>query len=296
MSLDDTVAFVAVARTGGFTRAGRSLGVPKATLSRRVQRLEERLGVRLLQRTTRTLSLTEAGRAFFDRCLHAVEELEDAERAAADVSAAPRGVLKVSAPFDFGRDYLVGWLAEFRERYPEVELTLELTQRRVDLIAEGFDIALRAGVLSGGPNLIAKKLAQSDLVLCASPRYLDRRGAPNTLSDLARHDCVEFGPGPKFLLTGPKGPVELDLRPWLTVNEFGTIRQAVLAGAGIGLLLEPFVVDDVAAGRLRRVLAEYRVAGGALFAVYPSSHHLTPKVRVFIDFLAAHLPHGSFRS
>jgi DNA-binding transcriptional LysR family regulator len=285
MSFDDTLAFVSVARAGGFTRAGRALRVPKATLSRRVQRLEERLGLRLLQRTTRKLGLTEAGRAYYERCLHAVEQIEDAERVAANVSAAPRGTLRVSASLDFGRDYLAGWLADFRQRYPEVHLSLELTQRRVDLVAEGFDVALRAGARLEDANLVARKLFDSALVLCASPRYLRKRGTPKTLSDLGSHDGVMFGPGPKFRLTGPSGPVELELPAWLVVNEFGFLRQVVLDGLGIGLLLEPTVERDLEARRLRRVLPEYRLDGGALFAVYPSAHHLTPKVRVFIDFL-----------
>jgi len=286
MSFDDTLAFVAVVRAQSFTRAGKTLGVPKATLSRRVSRLEERLATRLLHRTTRKLALTEVGRAYYARCLRAIEEIEDAERVVADVAAEPRGLLRVSSTFDFARDRLAPWLPEFRLRYPDVKLSLELTQRRVDLIAEGIDVALRGAARLDESNLIARKLGESSLLLAASPAYLKRRGAPQTMLELKQHDCVMFGPGPGFRLKGPEGPVELDMPSWLLTNEFGVLRQAVLDGLGIGLLLEDGIREDLEQERLVPVLPGYRLDGGGLYAVYPSAHHLSPKVRVFIDFLA----------
>lgn len=282
MDLNETLAFVCVARSGSFTAAARTLGLPKATISRRVARLEARLKARLLQRSTRRTSLTEAGRVYFERSLHAITELENAERLLADVTDTPSGTLRVTTSFDFGRDNLAAWLPAFHERYPEVRLELELTQRRVDLISENIDVAIRGGFLRDSA-LIARRLLASSLVLCATPAYLERHGTPRTLEALRHHQCL--GPGRQFPLTGPAGVVTLELDGWLMANEFGVVQQAVLAGAGIGLIESTRLAGDLAAGRLCRVLPEYGVEGGGLYAVYPSSHHLSPKVRVFVDFL-----------
>ncbi len=287
MDLNETLAFVSVVRSGSFTAAARSLGVPKATVSRRVARLEARLKARLLQRTTRRSTLTEAGQAYYERSLHAVLEIENAERVVADVSGKPSGTLRVTTSFDFGRDYLAAWLPEFHRRYADVRLELELTQRRVDLLAEGLDVAIRGGSLPDSA-LVARKLVESSLVLCASPAYLAQHVALRTPQALEQHQCLTpSAPGApaRFRLTGPKGTLEVESRGWLTANEFGVLRSAVLAGAGVGLLEETMIAGDLAEGRLQRVLPDYALSGGGLFAVYPSSHHLSPKVRVFVDFL-----------
>jgi DNA-binding transcriptional LysR family regulator len=282
MDLNETLTFVCVARSGSFTAAARFLGLPKATVSRRVARLEARLEVRLLQRSTRRTSLTDVGRVYYERSLHAISELENAERLLADVTDKPRGVLRVTTSFDFGRDYLAGWLPVFHQRYPDVQLELELTQRRVDLIAENVDVAIRGGALPDS-SLIARKLVESSLILCATPAYLTRHGVPGTPADLVKHQCLAFSK--RWPLTGPEGTAQVDLDGWLVVNEFGVLYQAVLAGAGIGLLEANSARLDLTKKRLRRVLPDHAVHGGGLYAVYPSSHHLSPKVRVFVDFL-----------
>src|SRR5688572_26804492 len=202
MDLNETLAFVCVARSGSFTAAARSLGLPKATISRRVARLEARLEVRLLQRSTRRTSLTEVGRVYYERSLHAISELENAERLLADVTNKPSGVLRVTTSFDFGRDHLASWLPLFHQRHPEVQLELELTQRRVDLIAEGIDVAIRGGSLADS-SLIARRLFESRLILCATPAYLRRQGEPRTLAELAEHQCLAFSR--RWSLTGPDG-------------------------------------------------------------------------------------------
>ncbi|HVJ16244.1 MAG TPA: LysR family transcriptional regulator [Polyangiaceae bacterium] len=282
MDLNETLAFVCVARSGSFTAAARALALPKATISRRVARLEARLEVRLLQRSTRRTSLTEVGRVYYERSLHAISELENAERLLADVTHKPSGLLRVTTSFDFGRDYLSGWLPLFHQRYPDIQLELELTQRRVDLIAENIDVAIRGGALPDS-TLIARRLFVSPLILCAAPAYLRRHGEPKSPAELAEHQCLALAR--RWALSGPEGVTPVELSGWLTANEFGLLHQAVLAGAGIGLLEATRVTDDLRKKRLRRVLSTHAVEGGGLYAVYPSSHHLSPKVRVFVDFL-----------
>lgn len=285
--LDDTHAFVSVVAAGSFTEAGRRLGVPKSTLSRQVARLEERLGARLLQRTTRRLSLTETGHAYYDQCRRAIEDIEAAERRVQDATQEARGVLKVTCPFDFARDHLSKWIAEFEERYPEVVMVLVISQRRVDLLAEGVDVALRGGVLDSS-EFVAKKLAGSLVQLCASPKYLDRHGRPRSPSELRDHAGVLMGRGvtdPPWRFQGPGGLVPIEPRPVFVANEWGVLHRVLLDGLGIGPMLSTRVRADLDAKRLEVVLPDYTVDDGGLYAVYPSRHHLTPKVRVFVDFL-----------
>ena len=286
MQLNETLAFVTVVDAGSFTAAGKRLGVPKSTLSKQVTRLEQRLGARLLQRTTRKLSLTETGQAYFARCQHAIAEIADAERLAQDVSGVPKGRLRVSCPFDFGRDHLSRWTTEFRGRYPGIELEFVLSQARIDMIAEGIDVALRGGSLPDS-SLVSRRLSADELLLAASPDYLDRRGRPETIAELLAHDTVSMPFPPRGIsLDGPNGPELIRLEPWLVANEWGFLRRAMLDGMGIGPAITQTVREDLVAGRLERVLPQYGLRGGGLYAVYPSRHHLSPKVRVFVDFVA----------
>lgn len=290
MNLNETLAFVAVARAGSFTGAGRRLGTPKSTLSRQVARLEERMGAQLLTRTTRKLTLTEVGEAYYARCLHAIEQIEDAERVASDVSGKPRGTLRVSTSFDVGRDRLPRLIPEFCVAYPDIDLVINMTQRTVDLVAEGYDVALRGGVLKDS-GLVARRLEPSALILCASPDYLERCGTPTSLEQLADHDGVLYGPLPNqpgWRLQGPDGMADIPLRSRIVGNEFGFVRKLLIAGLGIGVMLGPDARDDIEAGRLVRVLPDYGLEGGGLYVVYPGTHHLSPKVRVFVDFVVAH--------
>jgi DNA-binding transcriptional LysR family regulator len=291
MTLSETLAFVTVVAAGSFTEAGRRLGVPKSTLSRQVTRLEERLGARLLQRTTRKLATTETGTAYYERCRDAIEAIAEAERVAQDVSSRARGTLRVSAPFDLGRDYLAALLPRFRAEYPEIELVLVLSQERVDLVTQRFDVAVRGGELRDA-GFVSRKLVDSEILLCASPEYLDRRGRPRTIEALAEHDAVVMTSADgdmTWRLQGESGMVQLPLRPWLAANEWGVLRSALLDGLGVGPMLASAVAADLAAHRLEHVLPAYSLRGGGLYAIYPSRHHLSPKVRVFVDFLARHL-------
>ena len=290
MILDETLVFVRVVQAGSFTAAAKRLGMPKSTVSRQVQRLEEYMNARLIHRTTRRLSLTETGRAYFERCREALASLEEAERVARDLSGKPEGTLRVSAPFDFARGWLAPTLCEFRELYPDIKLHLMLSQRRVDIVSEGIDVALRGGVLDDA-DYVSKKLSDSDVVLCASPRYLASRGEPNTLADLAEHDTVAMGdgrPAPlSFESPGERGVVPGE--PWLIANEWGVLLRALCDGLGIGPMVDLAAREHLESGALVRVLPNHIVRGGGLFAVYPSRHHLSLKVRVFVDFVAEHL-------
>jgi DNA-binding transcriptional LysR family regulator len=292
MDLPAIHAFVAVARSGGFAAAGRNLRVPRSTLSRQIQRLEEELGVRLLERTTRRLRLTEAGEAYFQRCAHALDLIRAANQGASDASAQPKGTLRVTAPIDIARELLSGMLPEFRRRYPDVELVFDITQRHVDLVAEGIDLALRGGEKLQDSSLVARRLIAHTFALYASPAYLAAHGRPETPADLPHHDLIAFSTSTGTLpwrLVGPDGPVEIAPRAWLRANEFGLLRTAIAAGLGIGLAETISSSRDAREGRIQRVLSEYSMHGGTLYAVYPSSHRVAAKVRVFIDVLAEHV-------
>ncbi|MGD8860034.1 MAG: LysR substrate-binding domain-containing protein [Myxococcales bacterium] len=290
MELDETRAFVRVARAGSFTAAARLLGVPKSTLSRQLTRLEERLGTRLLHRTTRKLAMTEAGADFYARCAPAIEALEQAERDLLDRGTAPRGTLRVAAPFDFARDWLSPLLADFHARYPQVELRVDVSPRRVDLIEEGYDVAIRGGYLDDS-SLVSRKLASSALIFCASPDYLCGRSRPEGLDDLRGHPLASFASPPGgFPIDGPQGRERLEATAWLVINEWGSLRRIALSCAGIVLVEVHSVAEDLAAGRLERVLPRHAALGGGLYAVFPSGRHMSAKLRAFIDFLAERLP------
>ncbi|HWA75399.1 MAG TPA: LysR substrate-binding domain-containing protein [Polyangiaceae bacterium] len=292
MDLDAVHAFVAIAETGGFAAAGRKLRAPRSTLSRQIQRLEEQLGVRLMDRTTRAIRLTEAGALYFKRCTHALKLIEAASDSAREAGAHPRGTLRVTAPIDVAREVVLGMLPAFRRRYPDIELSLEITQRQVDLVAEGFDLALRGGDRLADSALLSRKLAAPTFGLFASPGYLEERGTPDNPAELRQHDLVTFTTfaGPlAWRLVGPDGAAEVVPRAWLCANEFGFLRSALVDGAGIGLVELRSAEPDVHAGRLVRVLSEYIMHGGVLCAVYPSARRIPPKVRVFVDALVEHL-------
>jgi len=292
MDLNDTATFVAVARAGSFTQAAARLGVPKGTVSRQVSRLERALGARLLQRTTRQVSLTDIGRAYYERCRHAVEAISDAERLVADVKGTVTGTLRVATSFDFGRDWLGPWLPELHALHPELRLEMELSQRRIDLVADNIDVAIRGGGALEDSGQVARKLADSALVFCASPTYLRTHGTPKTIDDIAKHECLTLHRSGNSstrwrLHHGPRATaLDVDLKGWLAVNELGLLRHLVACGMGIGLCEENSIASELSRGELKRVLPDYSLAGAGLWAVYPSTHHLSPKVRAFVDFVA----------
>jgi DNA-binding transcriptional LysR family regulator len=285
MDLNELLVFTRVVQTGSFTAAARLLRMPKSSVSRKVSDLEERVGARLLQRTTRKLGVTDAGRIYFERSARIVSEIEEADAAVGQLQASPRGLLRVTAPLSFA---VVGpILAEFLKRNLEVQVELVCTDRRVDLVNEAFDVGIRAGHLDDS-TLIARNLGAMKRVLVAAPAYLRKRGAPKTPEELRNHDCLTFGSSPTpSIWTVFAGDQEKEIRitPRLSVNDFEILLDVVRAGAGVAWMLEFLCAEDLRRGKLQRVLTSWCSAETPVQAVYPSTRHLSPKVTAFVDLL-----------
>jgi DNA-binding transcriptional LysR family regulator len=285
MDLNELRVFAKVVQAGSFTAAGAALRMPKSTVSRKVSELERRVGAQLLQRTTRKLRLTEVGRAYYERAARAVSEAEEAEQVVTRMQAAPHGLLRVTAPLNF---HVLGPLsAEFLARYPEVRLELVCTDRPVDLVAEGFDVAVRAGHLADS-TLIARRLGLIQRVVVGAPGYLERNGVPRRPAELAQHACLMFIGGRErisWVLQSAGRSVTVAVPVRMAVNDFDVLHSATLAGAGLAMLDAHACAEDLAAGRLRRVLPAWSSPGTPLQAVYPGSRHLAPKVSAYVDFL-----------
>jgi DNA-binding transcriptional LysR family regulator len=283
-------AFVKVVETGSFARAAERLDVSVSSVSRHVTELEAHLDARLLNRTTRRLSLTEAGRAFHERCVQLLADLEEAEESAGAGSVAPRGTLRLTCGVTFGTRYLAPAIGEFMARYPDMRCDVELSDRIVDLVDEGFDAALRIGDI-GGQNLVGRRIGVTQVVCCASPAYLERHGEPREPEDLARHACLlyEYAPQRDVWSFADAAGVEHKVRvagPMRSNN--GSFLEA-LATEGLGIVCEPdFIVGpDIRAGRLVPLLRRFTLPSIGIHVVYPSRRHLSAKVRAFTDFLSA---------
>jgi DNA-binding transcriptional LysR family regulator len=285
MDLNELLVFAKVVQAGSFTAAAAALRMPKSTVSRKVSELETRVGAQLLQRTTRKLRLTEVGRAYFEHCARVVAEAEQAEQVVTRMQSTPHGLLRVTAPLNF--PVLGPLAAEFLARYPEVQLELVCTDRRVDLVAEGFDVAVRAGVLTDS-TLIARKLGSIERVVVASPAYLEAHGTPRRPADLERHDCLVFGAGREgnvWALQSGSRSVSIPVRARLVVNDFDMLHAAALEGAGVTMLGVHVCGEDLATGRLVRILSGWNSPGTPLHALYPGGRHVSPKVSAYVDFL-----------
>ncbi len=283
-ALEDALAFLAVADAGSFTAAATRLKLAKSNVSRRVTRLEEQLGVRLLERTTRRLRLTDIGGVYRERLQVAVAQLTAAHEAVRSLHDRPRGHLRFTAPGDMG-SMLGPLFAEFTARYPEVTVDVELTQRKVDLVAEGFDVALRAGSMPDS-SMVARRVGVFSNPLMASPEYLARRGRPTSIEELAEHDFVLFRGRRQLALVGPEGRVTVAIRGRLSCNDVEFARGATIAGAGIGFTGGGASSDLEC---LEVVLPEYRGPGTPLQLVFPSGRFLTARVRALSDFLTTRL-------
>ncbi|MCH2108243.1 MAG: LysR family transcriptional regulator [Polyangiaceae bacterium] len=287
MDLNESQVFIEVVKARSFTGAGKKLGVPKSSVSRKVTALEERLGVQLLQRTTRRLSLSHEGEIYFERAAKALEALEEAEREILEDAELLRGVIRITAPSDFGQSEYGRALAEFSEQHPHVQIQVELTQRKVDLVGEGFDLAIRAGRLPDS-SMKAKRLGLSELNLYASPEYLEKHGTPTSPAELSNHDCVLFGSAHHQVWQMNKGEekVEVAVKGSSCANQFSLLVSATVAGAGIALLPNLGNSERVSNGQLINILPGWgqRVAG--IFALYPASRHLPSRVRALLDHLS----------
>jgi DNA-binding transcriptional LysR family regulator len=284
-NLADLDIFARVVTAGSMSAAGRELGFSPAVISKRIRRLEERLGTRLLQRTTRQIAMTEAGQGFYERVVAILASAEEAEAWVARRSSVARGLLRVSAPTSFGRLHIAPHLGSFLDTHPELTVELVLSDAFVDIVGDGFDVAVRIADLQDS-SLVARRLAPNHRILCAAPRYLAGHGSPTSVGDLARHRLLAHN-ADQWRLEGPDGPVTVRVDSPLRTNSSEVVREAVIAGVGIALRSTWDVGPELRAGTLVRVLPSL---GGArktaIHAVYPSRRHLAQKVRVFIDHLA----------
>ena len=285
--LERMAIFAAVVEARGFSEAARRLGLSKSLVSKQITRLEKNVGARLLHRTTRSMSLTEAGAAFYEHCARIVEEQAQARLAVGRLHAGPRGVLKISASVAFGTLHIAPALPEFLARNPEVRVDMVIADRLVDLADEGFDVAIRIAARVGD-NLVARRLAPVNRRICATPGYFKGHGVPRTPEDLATHNCLTYTyaePRDAWRLRGPRGNVDVHVNGNLRLNDDEALSAAVLGGLGIALLPTFIVGRDLQAGRLRAVMSEYVPHASHIHAVYLPTRHLPAKVRAFIDFL-----------
>jgi len=278
--------FVAVVENGGFTAAARTLGISKSAVSKRINQLEAHLGVRLLHRTTRKLSLTEAGERYFAHATQALAAANQAEDAVAELQGEPQGQLRICSPMSFGRLHVAPLIPKLFKRYPKLQIDLVMDDRKVDLVAGGFDVAIRAGNLPDS-TLIARKLAPVLQVLCASPDYLDRYDQPGTPAELSGHNCVLYSystDADKWTLIGEGGPETVTVSGSYKVNNSEALLEALREGVGIGRLPTFVAGPDLKAGRLVKLFESYRIPEFTLYAVFPEREYLPAKLRVFLDF------------
>lgn len=287
----EMAVFAGIVDAGSFVAAADALGMSKAAVSRHMSALESRLGVRLLHRTTRKLSLTEEGQIFLHRAREILGTMEEAESIVSDRALLPTGKLRINAPVSFGISHLAGLWAEFLERYPDIELDISLNDRAVDLVEEGYDLAIRISTLPSS-SLVCRRLSSTRMTLCASPDYLARHGMPSAPQDLARHRLLAYAlwqGQEEWPFHGPEGPVHVRVKARVHSNNGNTCRMIALDGGGIALEPSFIVRDDIASGALVALLPEYRSLELGIYAVYPTRRQLSPKVRAMIDYLAASL-------
>ncbi|HZP89078.1 MAG TPA: LysR family transcriptional regulator [Burkholderiales bacterium] len=279
--------FARVAEAKSFSGAARRLGMSKSLVSKEVSKLEKALGARLLNRTTRQLSLTEFGAAFYAHCARVVQEAEEAELLVDRLHASPRGVLKCTAPVAFATLHIARALPEFLAQYPEVKVDLTVSDRFFELAEEGYDLAIRIA-RELPPNMVARPIAPINRVICGTPEYFASHGIPSTPHDLTDHDCIVYthaNPDSIWHLSANGTDIAVPIRGSLKVNDDEVAWQAVRAGLGLSLLPTFIVGDDLQSGRLQAVLSEYLPSEQNLYALYLPNRHLSAKVRVFIDFM-----------
>jgi DNA-binding transcriptional LysR family regulator len=279
--------FIHVVEANSFTAASNKLGLSRAAVSKHIVQLESHLGGRLLNRTTRRVSVTEAGQAYFERCKQILEDVADAECVVSGLSKEPRGTLRLNVPMTFGTTQIAPLLQRFNAAHPNVEIELSLNDRLIDVVDEGYDLVIRIAELQDS-NLIARRLATSRHVICASPAYLERHGRPATPADLATHACLRYSytqHSSEWLLHGADGEQRVRISGPLLTNNGGAICTAAENGLGITMLPTFIAGQALRKGKLERVLTDYGCPQLGIYAVYPSNRHLSAKVRSFIDFL-----------
>lgn len=287
--LDEILAFMAVVDAGSFVGGGQSLGLTRSAAGKALTRLESRLGVRLLNRTTRQLSLTDEGRVFHEHCLQVVSALDDAEASVGQRAGTPRGVLRLTLPAAFGRRQVLPLLRDYLRTWPELQAEVSFTDRVADIIEEGYDLAVRINATSTDTRLVSRVVARHPVFVCAAPSYLKAHGEPSTLEDLSAHECLFFSSRARrqhWRLREKGGaPVKVEGRSRLRLDSGEALRDAAVAGLGIAYLPGFLVDEDLAAGRLKALLPSCETEFVPITALYPSKRHLPAKVRRFIDLM-----------
>ncbi|MBE9125016.1 MULTISPECIES: LysR family transcriptional regulator [unclassified Coleofasciculus] len=292
---EDLEVFVKVVQSGSLAKAAEELQLNPSAVSRRISHLEKRLGVRLLNRTTRSLSLTEVGERYLNRCLRILEEIEEAEREAQQHSNELQGTLRISCSTYFAHRFLLAKISRFLKQNAQVSIELMLTDDVVDLVSDRIDVAIRIGELAD-PSLVAKKLISDRRILCASPQYLDRYGIPQTPDDLVHHRCLSLNAQKTTLnqwrFRDKSGLREIQVRGNFQVNSGQALYEVLLTGLGIGRVTQFLAHRELASGQLVRLLEEYEEDNEVgIYAVFPSRHYLLPKVQCFVEFLQKSLLH-----
>ncbi len=285
--ISDLEIFARVVTAGNMSAAGRELGLSPAVISKRIGHLERRLGVRLFQRTTRQIRLTETGEGFYQRITDVLRGIQDAEAFASQGNDHPSGILRVGAPSSFARGHVAPYLGRFLKAYPDLQVELTVSDAGMDVIGDGLDVCIHVGELEDS-SLVAKKLASCRKVLCAAPDYLARAGVPETLADLDKFDCISTFDMRTWRLHGPEGPKTVRASGHVRTNSSDVVREAIVGGAGIGFRAVWDIAEYLRRGELVALMPEYRETPGvAIYAVYPCREFIPAKQRVFLEFLEA---------
>lgn len=287
-TIDGMKTVVAVVETGSFTAAGDRLSMSKALVSKYIGAVEDTLGVRLFNRSTRRLAITEAGKSYYDKVLPLLEEYGELVDNMAGEQSKPRGLLRISAPVTFGESFLGPILAELTATYPDLNVDLQLTDRKIDMLQEGIDVVVRIGGVDDS-NLIARKINSYPLVLCASPAYIEKQGCLKSANDLRAHGCIvdsNFRVGSHWPMTNTKGEMEvIEVNSKISVNSPRAVKEIAVNHGGIGLITKILVEKELNSGELIVLLPEYKMMEFGLFAIYPHRRYVSKKVRAFVDFL-----------
>lgn len=290
--LNDIAVFIQVVESGSFTQAAERMGISKSVVSKYVTRLESGLGARLLNRSTRRLSMTEVGRSFFEQCKCGLEAIENAEAEVSSLQNAPRGVLRLNVPMSFGILHISPLLPEFQVKYPDIRIDMVLEDRQVDLIDEGVDLAIRIAEMADS-SLVARRLGPCRHVVCASPTYFASKGIPRKPEELRHHNAISYryhdSPTSWRFITPDGAQTSVQISGSIQVNNSLALKQVLLAGGGMALIPTFVVGDELRTGRLQRVLGRYRANEISIYAVYPQRRHLSPKVTAFVEFLSHHI-------
>lgn len=280
--------FVAVAEMESFTAASKQLGISTAQVSRQISALENRLNTKLFYRTTRKVSLTEEGSIYYRHCRQVMDSLEEAERAISDRRGRPQGSLKLTAPVTYGEQYVMPLIIDFMLLYPEIDVVMDLSNQTVDLVEGGFDLAIRLGKLSSS-SMMAKKLTTRTQFVCAAPAYLEKFGIPHSLSELRHHNCL-VGNYDHWRFQENSRERSIRVSGSLRCSSGFALRDAALKGIGLVQLPDYYIADDLAQGTLIPILDKYQEPEEGIWALYPHNRHLSPKVRLLVDYLAESLP------